>query len=433
MQLCWKPASERPTMPDVLHRLEELRDDIARNTPTSYRKRKIMRSSPSNSPKTTPTGTPIVPHPKPASRVTQTGTPPTNTRDVQQSATKKRRGGKGYSPRRPAPKIPDDGSLKRGTTMKTSQVLNDPSQHPLEKSVKAQTEKQSSVAPHVQDVHPVKDEATGTVTSSTNPLFANMEAISHADEDVKEEDDVKEGMLFVNRSAKEEDEMERFGDRGKEAETGNAWEDDEEDDDFILEPPEDFSQTSMDKDSPSLPLAGIVDPHDLYNPSESQCTSIDDFEPSFELPPSPEPSPEEVQRSIPAQAPLHTHRDDTAGLHNNRHKKRKKRRGDNDHGRMNSDRMLPPLMSYQDQTEITGKNVSTAENIGGAGREMEIERGWNEPDFADDDSRYRRPTSRIKALLKRAPSWGRSGKEDGTGEDDIPNVVYDDDVSALIW
>ena len=72
----------------------------------------------------------------------------------------------------------------------------------------------------------------------------------------------------------------------------------------------------------------------------------------------------------------------------------------------------------------------------GRGEKAREKEGWREPNFDEDiDSRYRRPTSRIATLLKRAPSWGRSGKGGGGGaaEDDIPNVVYDDEVSALIW
>ena len=432
MQSCWMLANERPTMPDVLHQLEDLRDEIARNTPTSSRKRRITRSSPSNSPKTTPTGTPIVPHPKPATRMTQEEgiPPPTTTRSAKQPA-EKRHGGKGYAPRRPAPKIPDEGSLKRGTTTKTSQVLNDSQQHPLEKTVKAQTEKKPSEVP--QDVHHRSDkgEASGAVTSIRNLVFATM----NEDDSVKEVDDVIEGILFVNQAAKENERVSELQKENEaETEPQNAWEEEEEDD-FILEPPIDFSQTSMDRDSPSLPLAGLVDPHDLYNPSESQCTSIDDFEQTFELPPSLEPSPEVVQKSIRAQASLDTcGASNTAGLHSSKQRKKKKKRsGASTHDRMNDNDRMPS--SYQDQTQVTRDgSSSTTGKVEYARKEMDMEQGWNESDFADDDSRYRRPTSRIKALLKRAPSWGRSGKDDGTREDDtIPNVVYDDEVSALIW
>ena len=126
-----------------------------------------------------------------------------------------------------------------------------------------------------------------------NPLFGDMEhkdiRRDTSDEEgggrkgVREEGDAREGVLFVNQLAEEEEE-EREGGRetreeigeGAHTEKQNVWQYDEDgEEDFILEPPEDFSQVSGEREEEiGLPL-GMAD--DLYNPSESQCTSIDDF------------------------------------------------------------------------------------------------------------------------------------------------------------
>ena len=471
MQLCWKLAEERPTMADILSQLEEIRDDITSNTPSSARKKRVTSS---HSPKTTPTATPTPPHPS------------VNTR--------KKHRGKNYAPRRPAPKVPEDGSLKRGTTIQQLQGPNDAQHHPLEKSTKAPHEA------HVDDKPcSIKEKMMGAGMIKVNPLIAEMEDREKVEVAVGPtagggevwRGGEGEGVILVNRVAGEEEreaeEEENEEEKGEQVDGGREREEvvevkaeEESSDwegDFILEPPEDFSQYSTELgDETSLGLhAGS---HELYDPSESQCTSVDDFEESFEQPPPlPEPSPSEQHRvsdgetttqTLPeqhrgdisddlAQASPHTHHyTDKLATHSYPNTKRQKRKKHNvkkhnvkkhngESGRRtrrrdSGTRVSPLIPSYHSHGEDLQREATGAPLRRGEARGVKSERGgWEDtPDLGEEednlDSRYRRPTGRITALLRRAPSWGRSGKDGGTaGDDDIPNVVYDDEVSALIW
>ena len=495
MQRCWKKAEERPTMVDVVKQLETLRDDIARNTPSSRKRRSISLS---RSPKTTPRSTPpearlqqapqITPlkatptqpcpdshkttptqlpsdsnkstpteprpnsnkaahtHPRPAMITTPKTThpvqphpnassdPPKASPPQKASSTAgKKRGGKSYAPRRPAPKVPNEGSLKRGSTIvPVSTPISAHHQHPLEKSVKADTEKLAKEEEEEDEVR----RAEVAVSVKENPGFVEeeggggeiMTVVSGRDGGVEEG-----GVFFENTAAAAEEEearqtdngardaemeMERAGewDMGEEEGEGGADQQEWADEDFILEPPIDFSQPGVEDEE--FPQGGS---HDLYNPDDSQCTSIDDFEPIPQLPPSPKPSPK------PSIKTHHTH---TGGgfstapalaSESDKQKKKKKdgsRRRDRRRDKRGDGTQASPLLTYHTPREHTARET-------GRGR------GWNERE-EEEDALYRRPTGDISsALLKRAPSWGRSGK--GETEGDLPNVVYDDEVAALIW
>ena len=288
-----------------------------------------------------------------------------------------------------------------------------------------------------------------TTTARVNPNFA--EAEQEEDEDVitgagegerggELGDERDEGVMFVNRAAEaEEGEMEeevgtvgdldQIDNNGRGGGGGGEWDMDDGqewgDEDFILEPPIDFSQ----------PGAEDIDlPPDLYNPDESQCTSIDDFEPVPEPPPSPKTSPKGQRRngsSTTSRRGSAHNLSSTASERGNSKskKKKKKKREGGEKGRRgvrgDGTQVASPLLTYHTQRET---QPQLPDSVGGS---------WNEPEFDNDgeegeDSRYRRPTGQIsKALLKRAPSWSRSGASEG--EDELPGVVYDDDISALIW
>lgn len=520
MQLCWKAAEERPTMAGVLQRLESLRDDIARNTPSSRKKKNISLS---HSPKTTPSSTPTVPHNKAtptttptqphanratptqphSKRATPTTTAPkphpnrvppktTPTKPHPSSTTptephpKPSDKRKSYPPRRPAPKLPEEGSLKRRsrTTIPTSipndahqqqsipndahqqqpipnnahqhqPIPNDAHQHQHVQSGADQPQqplRQNTVKEEIVK-HPSNEPLSSehdTATGRANPNFAKAEqeedegVITGAGEGEREgelgdERDVEEGVMFVNQAAEaEEGEMEeevgtvgdfdQIDNIGRGGGGGGEWDMDDGqewgDEDFILEPPIDFSQPGAeDNDLPP----------DLYNPDESQCTSIDDFEPVPELPPSPKTSPKGQRRNGSSTtsrgASAHNLSSTASERGDSKRKKKKKKREGGQKGRRgvrgDGTQAASPLLTYHTQRET---QPQLPDSVGGS---------WNEPEFDNDgeegeDSRYRRPTGQIsKALLKRAPSWSRSGASEG--EDELPGVVYDDDISALIW
>ena len=520
MQLCWKPAEERPTMADILSQLESLRDEFARNTPFTASGRKKRMSF--QSPKTTPTAPPTKQVPV--------------ARNPASDAVPARKFTGAHKPRRPAPKVPEEGSMKRRSTMQAEPVLNG-AHHTLEKSDRAQPSEPSHEEPHGTE-----HEIEGML--KWNPLFEEMERKQREKENkagltgererasqdqgggLQEEGDPREGVLFVNRSAKEkeeEEEEEEEEERGEEGEGGEEegevqvmeaeeegeWEEeDEEDDNFILEPPEDFSQSSMEREDET----GLISPtnqapsHTPYDPTESHYTSIDDFDPSTEES-SREPSPEEQRRtnsvSLPApqKPPGHT-------AHNNmdtRESKTSEAKGKvsadmsgsgkpGDRGRLSPQshhrrEEPPPAVKSKEHGKHSlhskkGKPNSTDEPdsqyrqpTGSPPAVKSKEHGkhslhgrkikpnsMGDPDsryhqltptesppavkskehgkrslhgrkgksnFADDqDSRYRRPTGRIPGLVKRAPSWGKGGALE---EDDLPNVVYDDEVAELLW
>lgn len=419
MQLCWKAENERPTMADVLSRLEAVRDDIVHNTPSTTSRRKKMTSS--ESPKTTPT----IQHPH---RVDQT--PPIA------SATRKAAPGKTSSsslsgrPRRPAPKIPEEGSLKRGTTMHPA-VPND-AHCPIKRSINANLEAQKSEV--ISNRHITHKTAEAGILK-TNRLFEEMEREKENEAVItgaphgglQVEEDPKEGVLFVNRLAEEEgekveverQEMEGGGGWKTEAEGGGFGEEnvmeaeEEDDDDFILEPPEEFSQSSMERDDEAAP-------YPTYHPSQSSYTSIDDFEPNVETS-SQQPSSNDHHRVNGVTPPQTSHAHITAHSNMMDIDTREQRKA------VNSSKKLGKASSGDkfSHSKMAPVQKSVVEQEERKMRSDEID----EPDF-DDNSQYRRPTSRISGLLKRAPSWGRSST---SGDDDMPNVVYDDEVSALLW
>ena len=376
MQQCWQPVEARATMADILARLEEIRGETARNTPSSMRKRKK-----SASPKTTPKTTPTTPPSKPAANTTR---PDTGMAAAAVAGGKKSGGRK---PRRPAPKVPEEGSLKRGTTLQSRDESEaQHNQHPLEKAHRARS----------VETRPNKHGLTASGMIKANPLVVEAELKRRRDVGgvtrekggarVNEEEDDKEGLLLVNRMAEGEAERESEGVSEKRREGEMFVEADEDglEEDFILEPPEDFSQHSIGHDDET----GFTSPANTntykpHGPSKSRFTASDDFG-GFEQPSLPELSAEERRASS----------------------------------------SLPAAQTHPETHHVHMAAEDTLD-------------GWNEPDFddVDLDSQYRQPTSRVTALLKRAPSWGRSEREGGAGggDDDIPNVVYDDEVSALIW
>ena len=483
MQLCWKPAKERPTMTDVVQRLENLRDDIARNTLSSRKRKSILSHSPKITPNTTPPNrtpntTPIAvhagPHPKGTVPTTEPHpkrvTPDSHSKRPMPAATptephpKKatpttKPHPKSYAPRRPAPKVPGEGSLKRRSKTEPTRVQNDATQHqhvpndahhqqeipngahqhqqiptgaqhPLEKDVRA-GEVQPSNEPAVSSEHHSATSAMGI----TNPGFAEVEredegGITGAAEgmgaELREERDVEEGVLFVNRAAEaEEGEVkeptENRGGGEWDLEDGQEW----GDEDFILEPPIDFSQPGMEYDNL---------PPDVDNPSESVCTSIDDFEPIPEpLPPPKAPPKEQARTATGHEGSAHDVSSTARDRVDSKGKKKQKKEGKKGRRERRRERgdgtQASPLLTYHTRGEIQPQVIDRG--TGG-----EVREGWKEPDFEEEeegeDSRYRRPTGQIsKALLKRAPSWSRSGHNEGG--DELPNAVYDDDVSALLW
>ena len=438
MQLCWKPADERPTMADIVSRLEKILDDVTRDTPSSAR-RKIKHTA-SHSPKTTPT----TPHPKPVSDVTP---PPARSAGV----PTKKHSRTNYKPRRPAPTVPEEGSLKRGTKLKSPDPIDAHHQHPVEveESSNACAEKKALLEGRL-----IEHEVSGVGMVKVNPLFEEMEQQLERDNGaviagvpqgggrVREEGDTEEGVLLVNRLAEKGEEGEEM-ERGREGEGGGkgsgeregsveAKEEDEWVEDFILEPPEDFSQLSMDQDVEETNFFSPANTtsHKLHKPTESQFTSsVAAFEPKY---PSKEPSLEEQQRtdSFTAQQ-SHSHtttHSNGAAKRRRKHRKTGSRSG-NTSRKTRGDLVgqLPPPTRHS-RGELPGETTSS---LAAGAERSEGTTGWDEPHFQDDlDSRYRPPTSRISALLKRAPSWGRSGT---TGDDEMPDVVLDDEVSKLIW
>lgn len=453
MQLCWKAENERPTMADVLNRLEAVREDIAHSTPSTASRRKKVGST--DSPKTTPTiqhphrvdqapptttstvaahkrkiassgssqTTPTIPHPH---RVDQT--PPTTTSTA---AAHNRPSSK---PRRPAPKLPEEGSLKRGTKMKP--VVPNNAHHPIEKSINEAERPKVSQKPRHQTGH----KSAGTGMLKANPLFEEVEQQEKGNEVIisggshrglQVEDDPNKGVLFVNRSAEEEvarvagmEEVERQGMEGEFGEEAvMEAEEEDEDDDFILEPPEEFSQSSVERDDEGTHISTEIRnsaSYPPYDPSQSSYTSIDDFDPSIEKSLQ-QPSSDEQQRtdrftsSKTSHAPITAHMMDVDPRDT-----RKQRKATSSSKRVRED----PSAGKVSQLCYSQKMTPVEKEVEQEGSKMEID----EPDF--EDSRYRRPTSRISGLLKRAPSWGRSST---SGDDDMPNVVYNDEVSALIW
>ena len=426
MQLCWKPANERPPMADILSQLEEVRDDIARNTPSTSSRRKKITSS--HSPKPTSTA----PRPKQATSEKQTPT-------VTSVASAKRCRGANHKPRRPPPKVPEEGSLKRGTTMQPP--VSNTAHHSLQKSTKT-FEK-------TQEPHQIKHKITGAGVLEVNPLFEEMEQLEKENEAtitgveerapqrgrLQEGGDSVEGVLFVNHSAEEEDEEDEEVEGGEREGVGrmdivdaeaeeDGWVEDE--DDFILEPPEDFSQISVEREDLHTNAAS----HPSYDPSESHYTSIDDFDASVEEPPQ-EPAPEEQWRADSFTIPMASHAYAATHINVDTRETRKQWNGSRSSAsRKTGDDFSVPPLSYR---SVRGHSAKEAAAVGKKGGKKTELAGTYEPDFDNLDSRYRRPTSRISGLLKRAPSWGRSGKNGTSGDDDIPNVVYDDEVSALIW
>ena len=491
MQLCWKPAKERPTMTDVLQRLENLRDDIARNTPSSRKRKSILSHSPKITPNTTPPNrtpnttpiavhagphpkgtTPTEPHPKRVTPDSHSKRPmpaatPTEPHPKKATPTTKPHP-KSYAPRRPAPKAPGEESLKRGSNDATQhqhvpndahhqqEIPNGAHQHQQipngAQHVRAgEMEKQPSNEPAAISEHNRVTSAMGI----TNPGFAEVErkdegGITGATEEemgaeFREERDVEEGVLFVNRAA--EGEVEEEDVKGTEEEVkgteeevkeptenrgGGEWdlEDGQEwgDEDFILDPPIDFSQPGMEDDDL---------PPDVDNPNESLCTSIDDFEPIPEPLTSPNAPPKEQARTdsfaTGRKGPAHNVSSTARDRVDSKSKKKQKKEGKKGRRERRRERgdgtQASPLLTYRTRGEIQPQVIDRG--TGG-----EVREGWKEPDFEEkeegEDSRYRKPTGQIsKALLKRAPSWSRSGHSEG--EDKLPNVVYDDDVSALLW
>ena len=241
------------------------------------------------------------------------------------------------------------------------------------------------------------------------------------------ERDVERGVLFVNEAAEEgEEEGEVRGTEGGIQDSGSgAWDLEDgqewEDEDFILEPPIDFSQPGMEEEEDDDL------PQDLYNPRESLCTSIDDFEPILEPPPSPKTQQTRAD-SYTAESVSDVSSTGRGRVDSKSKKKQRKKEGKRGRREKRGDgTQESPLLTYHTRRDIPPRVMDE----GGGG---EVREGWNETDFQDEeeDSRYRKPTGRMaKALLKRAPSWSRSGTTEG--DDNPPNVVYDDDVSALIW
>ena len=539
MQLCWKVADKRPTMAELVGQLEQFRDYIARNTPSSRKRWRIgLSHSPKSSttpksttPRSTPTlqqrdgpspkTTPNKPHPNTTPRddstkphltqeskfTTPTVSEPSHGKSSpvlakpgqpQRVSGTKRKPVKSHSPRRPAPKIPEEGSLKRKSAINPVQAPINAHRHPLEKAIKVESEQKEKMSDEPtkmglsmvpaesvknpgfveaerekevsnlssgvgegtaifvnkaaeeenreenekeRDERGREDSATELEMEGGTAMFVNRAADEKKEEKGREERDGKNSVteleadrgtaIFVNRAADKENEKEREEREDSptelEAARGTEWIFEDEpgqewgDEDFILDPPIDFSQPGVEDDD-DFPQG---DAYDQYNPNESQCTSIDDFEPIPHLPaPSPRLSlrthtPEASSRAVvsPADGEVREGHKRVDSKHKKKKKKgaheprreKKKERGDGT--------QASQLLTYHSWGDI----------------EPHEREGWGEQDFEEgEDFRYRRPTGQISsALLKRAPSWGRSGKRET--EDDMPNVVYNDEIAALIW
>ena len=280
----------------------------------------------------------------------------------------------------------------------------------------------------------------------SNPLFEEMErrermeggARQSGGVGVQEEGDSRKGVLFVNPSAVEEtgeggredekkEQVEEVGKKQEEEEVEEEEEDEreeedeveeEEDDDFILEPPEDFSQSSVEREDET----GLVVPTNAASSSpyaaESHYTSIDNFDPDSQ---GSQESLEEHPPTDPDPTPFSHH---LQGGRHIMHHGGGGNTGARGGGALNGERAQKTgsVASYYSEREIQAVAAATA-------RDNEID----EEEFDDEiDSRYRRPTGRIPGT-KRVPSWGRSDQRSALEEDDLPSVVYEDDVAALIW
>lgn len=279
----------------------------------------------------------------------------------------------------------------------------------------------------------------GTGMLKSNPLFEEMERREGGarQSGVQEEGDSRKGVLFVNPSAVEEmgeggrddekkEQVEEVEKKREEEEVEEEEEDEseeedeveeEEEDDFILEPPEDFSQSSVEREDET----GLVVPTNTASSpyaAESHYTSIDDFDPDSQ---GSQESLEEHPPTDPDPTPFSHHLQ--GGCHIMHHGGGGNT-GARGGGVLNGERSRKngSVASYYSEREIQTVAAATA-------RDNEID----EEEFDDEiDSRYRRPTGRIPGM-KRVPSWGRSDQRSALEEDDLPSVVYEDDVAALIW
>ena len=458
-------------MVDILTKLEKMRDDLTTNTPTTSTRRR--KTSADTQPKieiirVEPTQPPTPPTNSPSNRAY-----PTN--DVKRPSEARR-------PRRPAPKIPEEGSLKRRSTAAPMLI----SARPLEKRV------EGVKAQHREDE---TQGIAGAGMLKSNPLFKeierqekeeergrrkreNREGVEEDGEEVgrervfagvESEQDLKEGVLLLNPSVREETRMEGGGreggvsrggiereeERQVERRGGEREEEEEEEewkDDFFLEPPEDFSQSSIEVQD----ATGLLPPPDLV-PSLPLNFTLSSPTLSSNLPP--------LTHSLPPLGETHyTSLDDysigsqdSTILDAAEEEEEGEEEGDGLYDRETS----PPVSYHHSGRGLTWDEKATRINVGGALNGVkeqeelparfpsEVEAHSlahthntgafrqdeeEEEDFDDDDdSMYRRPTSRIPGM-KRIPSWGRSDRSgDPGGQDDLPQVVYGDDVAALIW
>lgn len=280
----------------------------------------------------------------------------------------------------------------------------------------------------------------GTGMLKSNPLFEEMERRERVEGEarqsgrgtIQEEDDSSKGVLFVNASAveeageggrenKEEEEVEEVGrkrEEGEKQEEEEEVEEEEEDDDFILEPPEDFSQSSVEREDET----GLVMPTTAASSSpyaaESLYTSIDDFDPDSQ---GSQESLEEHTLTDPDPKPFSRH---LQGERHVLHHEGGGSTGAGGGGALNGERARKneSVAAYYSEREVQAMAAATV-------RDNELD----EEDFDDEiDSRYRRPTGQIPGT-RRVPSWGRSDQRSALEEDDLPSVVYEDDVAALIW
>ena len=487
-------------MVDILTKLEKMRDNLTKKTPTTSARRtktsagtqpkiEIIRveSAQPLSPPTNSPGSRV--HPTDNVKTPSKERQPTNSPCNQMHPTNDgKRLSEARKPRRSAPKIPEEGSLKQRSTDAPMLI----SARPLEENMRGVK------LQHIEDETQAK---RGAGMLKSNPLLEeikkqekrekrkreNRESVEEEDgresvlAGVESEHDPKKGVLLVNPSFREETKMEGGGReggasrrgiereekgeverRGEEREELEEEEEEEEEwkDDFILEPPENFSQPSVEVQDatgllpppdlvPSLPpnltppLSSNVPPftHSLTPVGEKYYTSLDDYsigsQDSMIFDAAEEEDEEEEEEEEEEadglydreMSPPVSYHQSGHGLQSGRDLMWDERATRiNGGGALNGVKEQEELLASF-PSEVKARSLAHAHNTGVFRRDEEEEQDFDD----EDDLMYRRPTSRIPGM-RHVPSWGHSDRS-GTpeGQDDLPPVVYEDDVAALIW